>query len=172
MKLSVSLLVMLLDDTSPVAILQKRGEYNYEERRLETYSGAGQATCHGDLTEDETIEAGMQREVNEELGLVFGNIFFAHKEQRRIEMLGNQTGHNRTSVIFLMRATAEEIQKIRLGPSSGGLVRVEAEDVPRIRQLTPEMKNGVGKYAGQLFMFPDDIRALEVGFALVGSVVD
>ena len=68
MKRSVGLLVMTAINSHLVALLSRRGVWNYEKGGFESWPGAYQITAHGKAKGEEDVKTNLEREVGEELG--------------------------------------------------------------------------------------------------------
>ncbi len=118
-----ALIVMSRDAQGLFALLQKRGEWDYEKRQPESYPGGCQATASGGMEEEDDgdPEATMRREVWQELGGTFASLVISAKP----EFLASipMPNMNRRATFYWVEMPEEDLAKIALHPSSGGLVR-------------------------------------------------
>lgn len=122
MKRVAGLLVTGNDEQGDFALLQRRGEWDYEHDRPESYPGGCQVTASGGCEEEDgnDMRAAMEREVRQELGDRFADAVLPrctplsewHSQERQ-----------RHATFFHVRATKAELSLIVLHPSTGGLVR-------------------------------------------------
>ena len=154
MKRSVGLVVITeVAGLGRVAVLQRRGEFNHETMKPESYPGGCQVTAHGGVEETESFEQALLREVEEELGEDFVREW--QSSGREIEELVRMEETGREVRTYGIKLPADIIGKIRLGPSSGGLVLLSGNKATRIKNLKNYPKDsGVG-VREVVAMFPD-----------------
>ena len=78
------------------AVLQHRGEYNFEKMSWETFPGCLQVTCHGGAEEGESFEAALQREIGEELGENFANSYLLYMHEGILQTLSETADEKNT----------------------------------------------------------------------------
>lgn len=154
MKRFVGLVVVTeVDGLGRVAVLQRRGEFNHETMKPESYPGGCQVTAHGGVEEGEDFEQALLREAEEELGNGFVRAWQSSgqgmQEMVRLEENGRQV---RT---YGVKLSAEVLGQIRLGPSSGGLVLLPEAKAPEIKNLKDYKKDGGVHMREVIAMFPD-----------------
>jgi len=161
-----------------MAVLQRRGRFNTEKMKLESYPGCCQVTVHGKLNEGEEIMTGLRRETEEELGLFFAETYFS--------LCGHYVGTiiHKTSdesvITFGTVMPIDLLRGIRLGPDSGGLVYVNEKRIndQRIifeigkddKDMVPDaMKKYGPSEAATIAMFPDEVEAVRKAFEVFGQ---
>lgn len=145
------------------AVLQRRGTYNFEEMKPETYPGCHQVTAHGNLNNGENFEDAFTREINEELGVGFA-VKIASFQYAVVAEIQNDEKQAITKAVCL---PIYYVRSIRLEPGSGGLDPITYEQMksnPPI-PISKEMKLN-GPPSGMITLFSDEIEALQKGFAL------
>ena len=182
MKKSVGLVVMVKmpqEDGSEIlmAVLQRRGTFNTEKMKPESYPGCCQVTAHGKLKENEDINRGIFREIEEELGDQFVRHFYNGKHFGTIV----HKTEGESVVTFGTVMPIEVLRSIRLGPDSGGLLYVTAEQMsknnPDLVELVPGEKGSVmdkikifgPNHTRTIAMFPDEIEAVRKAFEVFGQ---
>lgn len=146
-------------------MLQARGTFNPERMQAESYPLACQVTCHGGLEYGEGEEAGLFREVNEELGQKIANLVATNASQmQEVSRLSTDDKLMVTRALFLPDCSF--LKDIRLGPASGGLRLVGKDD--EIRNLRDFSKT-VGVNNGTIAMFPDEQEAVRKAFELFAA---
>jgi hypothetical protein len=152
-----------------VIALQHRGTFNHEKLAPESYPGCCQVTCHGKLEGDEPVEAGLVREATEELG---GEFAEAYIHGYHGEILVETRGSEKEVVTFGTLMPVEMIRDlVRLGPDTGGLVYVTAEQFEkRVVVIDDGMKVEGPILAETIAMFPDEIEAVKKAFEIFGKM--
>lgn len=166
MKQSVGLVVVTeVAGLGRVAVLQRRGEFNHETTKPESYPGGCQVTVHGGVEEMESFEQALLREAEEELGEGFVRAWQASgqgmQEMNRLEEDSRQV------ITYGVKLPAEVIWKIRLGPSSGGLVFLPEAKVWEIKDLNNYKRDGGVHMREVVAMFPDSRDAVERALMLL-----
>lgn len=156
-----------------VAVLQRRGVYNFETGTAESFPGLCQVTAIGGANGDGYEEirfpiATILRETREELGR---EILSASPHlEVLLSSINDTTVYERNDdrirkVILAVAVPYEHISLIRLHPSSGGLVFVGKDDPIYI---LPENNNGRGcPDLNIVMMFPDEREAVRRAFELL-----
>lgn len=173
MKRSVGLVVMVRipDQGTPIghrvmACLQRRGTFNHEKMAPESFPGCLQVTCHGGLNDGEDFMGGLLREMQEELGERFV-VTYAHGY---LAILTETMTAEKQVVTYGTLVPIDSIcDLVRLGPDSGGLVYVGAEQVENIVKIIPDMKES-GPPPYLMAMFPDEIEAVKKAFEIFGKM--
>jgi len=182
-KKSVGLVVMVMmpqKDGSEVmkAVLQRRGRFNTEKMAPESYPGCCQVTTHGKLEEGEDFDLGLANELGEELGQEFATTY-CHGYHS--EIVSEVKTTEKEVITFGALMPLDALKTIRLGPDSGGLVYVTAEqmskDNPDLVELVPGEKGSVMDkmkiygpvHTGTIAMFPDEIEAVRKAFEVFGK---
>jgi hypothetical protein len=144
-----------------VAVLHRRGIWNFEDPsgvKRESYPGCSQVTVHGGLKDDESFLDGLDREVGEEIGKDFGNIF--DLDLLELTHINNE---KKEIITYCALVEMERIRKIRLAPESGGLDFIDGMqingqfDSPTV--IEDSFKK-VGCPPSIRAMFPDEIKAV------------
>lgn len=111
------------------------------------------------------MEAGLFREVNEELGQKIANLVATNASQmQEVSRLSTDDKLMVTRALFLPDCSF--LKDIRLGPASGGLRLVGKDD--EIRNLRDFSKT-VGVNNGTIAMFPDEQEAVRKAFELFAA---
>lgn len=149
-----------------VAVLQRRGEFNHEKLGQESWPGGCQVTVHGGVEENETSERALVREITEELGedfldcLGIGDILGAEK------VMCSEKGREEVTT-YALKLSVEALCRIRLGPSSGGLVLLPESRLQEVRWLSEFSKSEGVTDRRVIAMFPDEKEAVSLAFAAV-----
>jgi len=169
MKRSVGLLVMTAINSHLVALLSKRGVWNYEKSGFESWPGACQLTAHGKAEEGEDIEANLEREVNEELGVLASRRIFENG-WGKIKELNRKENAEKLVVNFAVWCESPEILEV-ITPerSSGGIYAVRRYSFElRVKNIADFDKEiGIpNDYRATIAMFPDEIEAVRKTFGI------
>ena len=174
MKKSVGLVVFVRipDQGIPIghrvmACLQRRGTFNHEKMMPESYPGCLQVTCHGKLEKGEDFDLALIREMTEELGGKFAETYFHGYHGVILTEVKTAEKEVVTFGTFVPIAFIRDL--VQLGPDSGGLIYLSAEDVDGLVEIQPEMKLNGAPYC-TLPMFPDEIEAVKKGFEFFGKM--
>jgi len=149
-----------------MAVLQKRGKYNFEERKRESWPGGCQVTTHGKLQEEEDFKTALFREAAEELGEAAARLI-RERANELVEVF-HLSEKGKEVVTFALQFDFSFVQQIRLGPSTGGLQLVEKNIVYReaggIQDLRFLDREDGARESKTIAMFPDELAALKVAF--------
>ncbi len=162
------LLVLSEDETGRFALLQKRGDWDYEQNRWESYPGGCQVTCLGGVEPEDQgdREQTMLREADQELGPDFVRHLAASPPQHLITVQTDVP--EREATFYWTRLPAAAIATIRLHPSSGGLVRMRP-GTPMLNMYTAFSREGGIPDRRIIAAYPETIQAVECAFALAQS---
>lgn len=173
MKRSVGLVIItrIPDPQNPgpgkfMAVLQRRGTWNTEKMKLESYPGCLQVTCHGKLEGDEGYQEALLRESCEELGKEFTTMLIS--DISFVELV-HETNDEKSVITLGAFVPAEKLRFIRLGPDTGGLDLVSAEDVYDISELTSEFKEKGPEFRYTRIMFADEIQAVKKALEIIAK---
>ncbi len=168
MKRSVGLIIITslpseAGNRIPAVVLQRRGRWNMEKMKPESYPRCCQATAHGKLEEGENVAVGLLRESREELGRAFMVrwVWF----EKMAFLTEYEEGENQVT-IFGLFLKLECLKEIRLLPESGGLDIVPMSEVLApggLVEITEEMKVDGCPYNVRA-MFPGSIAAVKKAF--------
>jgi len=172
MKLSVGLVVMtLVPDESgrgvPAAVLQRRGMWNMEKNKPESYQGCCQVTAHGKLEGEEDPIRGIRREVCEELGERF--LLFLDTAPKVVTLIDHKEDEKRV-VTFGVFMNYNTLKEIRLGPDSGGLDIIKVSEVQGLSKIEKHMKE-TGCPPVVRALFEDEIEAIKKAFEIFDEIV-
>lgn len=158
-KASAGLIVVTsIPDKGLVAVLVRRGLFNFEEMKPESRPGIYQVTAHGGLEGNENFKEAMLREVGEELGEKFAiNLSClincdseALIEASRLDEIDRQV------VTFAIKIDAALLKEIRLAPDSGGLRFISIIEARRDIVDARDFDKATGvRDSETIAMFPD-----------------
>ncbi len=172
-KRSVGLIVFMhLPPFGLVAILQKRGKFNDETMRPESYPGGCQTTVWGSAKDGESLDEALNREINEEAGRRWRVSFrFARLGKRRAIHLENPAISGGNVSVWAIYLSAEKIKTLRLSPATGGIIPITEEQLPFILDLNANYTRDAGvRNAEIIAMFADSKEILKRGFAWAKSI--
>lgn len=169
-KESVGLIVITnIQPFGACALLQERGQFDFEKMRPQSWPGGCQATVHGKVEEGENFESALRREVLEELGI--HSIFFDGDHAFPFELIhASDTSENRIQTYMIFISTNRFLpirNRIRLEPSSGGIRIATKSDLGNIQDLTAFDKERGVEDRKILAMFPDEKEALKKAFSQI-----
>lgn len=170
MKRSVGLIVLAefqVDGITAIrAILQKRGKYDYEKKRPESYPNCLQVTSHGNLLEGESFYDGLVRRVRQELGERFSREIMT-EGLLSVRMVQEEIGDDKNIQTFGCLVEETVIEMIRLHASSGGLIQVSKEDVEKLTPISTTMKEGGLEHHSITALLQDEINAVQAAFKIL-----
>lgn len=160
-------LITNLPGKGPCAVLQRRGFWNFEKMKPESWPNGCQVTAHGGVEEGEKLLQALEREAREELG----EEFVEHATLRmfaedKLQVVFVHENEKRSVTTFGMEIPHESLRLIRLQPDSGGLFFVTADDLEEIENLDKFDRLG-GVPSGRIAMFEDEKQAVARAFALL-----
>lgn len=162
MKRSVGLVFLTELNGNKMCVLHKRGLFNFEEMKPESFPCGCQVTCHGGLEDDEDFFEGLRRESREELGDDMSSLVWSHR-QVLVELSHLDTG-GKEVVTYGLKVIASTLKMITLGPSSGGLLLLkEGDEILDLRSFPKE----TGVRDNSVAMFPDEAEAVRNAFKLL-----
>jgi hypothetical protein len=171
---SVSLLIMTrlqMEEGEPeelVAILQRRGEFNHETMRPESWPGACQLTVHGKVEEDENEKNTLFRETVEELGQDFVLGFMIAMSFKMVE-IGEVLTEKKHVQHYAVEVLPDRLKSIRFNASTGGVRIMRYKDLDRIQNLFMGYIKEKGiELRSATAMFPDEIKAVKKAFEIFG----
>ena len=169
-KRSVGLVVLTeIPGIGPVAVLQRRGEFNHEKMGPESFPGACQVTCHGKVEEGEDQLKALFREIREELGEDMEALLSLALAGNKMLIVSQEQTEEKIVSTWAAIVGEEFFDILRLGPSTGGLRLVRKEDVENIQILDlkdPDQKRDGVTDRRVTAMFADEKRAIKRAFAL------
>lgn len=165
MKRVAGLLVLSRDADGPFALLQRRGDWDYERNQRESFPGGCQATASGGMEpEDADAFDAMSRETRQELGDAFADLVLAAPPAPLSTWSSEE--RKRHATFFVATVPEEWLPQIRLHPSSGGLVRIRQNT--KIADLFWRSSRDAGianRYV--IAAFEEVIQAVETAFRLM-----
>jgi hypothetical protein len=163
-KKSVGIIVITrIPNGELAAVLQRRGVFNFEKTKRESYPGCSQVTAHGGLKEGEGFYDGLIRESLEELGEEF--VQLAKNDTELFELV-HDNDTEKEVITFGAFVAWERIKSIRLLPESGGIDIVPQSEIGSLVEITKDMKE-TGCSPSIRALFPDEIEAIKKAFDLV-----
>ena len=150
-----------------MAVLQRRGRFNTEKMKPESYPGCCQVTCHGGLEEGEDFDLGLINELSEELGQEFAQNY-SHGFHGQI--VSEVRTAEKEVITFGALMPIDSLKAVRLGPDSGGLDLIsESEAKGATVEIKPEYKADGPPKSWMVAMFPDEIEAVRKAFEVFGK---
>ena len=183
-KRSVGLILIIdVPGYGRVAVLQKRGEFNHETMKPESWPGACQVTVHGGRNDGDSYPYGtLLRETGEELSEDFLDALYVYCFGEEVDLdnppeldfkeittevaaVDTDTQEARTYAMYV--SDPGVLKSIRLNASSGGLRLVTEFQI----ECAHSLEDGFNKYDGVrvrdfIAMFPDELDAIKKAFAL------
>ncbi len=171
MKKSVGLLLMVrMADGGIRAILQRRGWWNHETEKEESWRGSYQPTAHGGMEQNEIIDVAIiLREVAEEIGEVVAlQLAISIANENKLELLAETRNDEVWVTTYGIIMPMEIIGKIRLGPSSGGIRPISTDEVRSIQSIEAGgyRKDDTLPENRVIVMFDHNIRAVKQAFTV------
>ena len=164
-KRSIGLLIMTVIDGVIYAVLQRRGWFNFETSKPESWPNTYQPTMHGRINPNDRFDqVAIWREGFQELGPALTQAVMEH-ELHLLHTTNTETENIMTYGVLL---PLEAIKTICLSPSTGGLRFIRVIDLNRLVKIEG---SGITKTVGQsdnweIAMFEHNIinvrRAFEV----------
>lgn len=148
------IVVMDIPGRGSAAALQVRGSFNHEENRPQYFAGGCQTTVYGGIKTGEAAREALLREAKEELGTEAAEILRGENLVKVAEFKSD----GEEGEIYAVKMAEEFLQKIKLGPDSGGIRLTTLAEAEAAKDLR-EYKEGVP--AGVLAIFPDTIAAIK-----------
>jgi len=163
-KKSVGLIVFTrMQSMGTIAVLRERGNFNFEKMKPESLPGGCQVTVHGKVEEGETFKEALLREVQEELGETFFNLFHL-KIKEEFEKKNFYSKSKTVQTFSLLVENYLLLKGVRLDSSTGSIRLIKEKEICNIKDIT-EFSKSVGVIdRREITMFPDEIEALEKGF--------
>lgn len=148
-----------------VAVLQRRGFWNFGKLGAESFRGLTQVTCHGRLKENEEMEDGLLREMKEELGSEFAATVWGLKD--RLRQVAYNPGPEEVETFGIFLPDASVLSTIRLEPGTGGLILLRPDDP--IEVVDRDKKHHLIPI-DRVLMFDDEMKAVQKAFGLYANV--
>jgi 8-oxo-dGTP pyrophosphatase MutT (NUDIX family) len=154
-----------------VAILSRRGEFDYEEFKPQNYPNLYEVTAGGGIESGEHLIEGLLREAEEELGSATAKLIRHYAAQlqnvgfyERTISTSGKTISIYTYAVFIPHFPVKLIKPQR---SSAGIKIISAKELPSIRPFPYEKKKeGAPKDDGVIWMLPDYLEGIKKGFEL------
>jgi|GEM_PF-2525188 len=154
-----------------VAISSRRGEFDYDEFKPQSYANLYEATAAGGIDSGEQLMDGLLREVEEELGTAATRLIAQYAPQfqsvgfnERTRTTGTDTVSVYTYAVYIPHFPLRLIKPHR---SSSGIKFINAEELARTKVFPYEDKlKGAPQNDGSIWMLPDYLEGLKKGFAL------
>ncbi len=167
------LIVTNLLDKGKVALLQRRGKYDFEKMKDETWPGACQVTAIGRASDPKEYASNvLYNEIKGEIGQYIADLVAASKnkveEQKLFDGKAIRNGKEKEIKIYGFGMRWPEVKKlIKLHLSTGGLEYVAPAAVSKIKNLLDfESQKGVADLH-TIAMFPEEKEAVEKGLRIV-----
>jgi len=171
MKRSVGLLVMTAINSHLVALLSRRGVWNYEKGGFESWPGAYQITAHGKAKGEEDVKTNLEREVGEELGISASKTIFRNGWDKIQELLREESA-DRSKLVTNFAVLCDSpgiLENIIPERSSGGIYAIRQYAFERrIRNITDfDRKIGIPDSNREtIAMFKDEIVTVRKAFEI------
>jgi 8-oxo-dGTP pyrophosphatase MutT (NUDIX family) len=153
-KKRVGCVIIVNVGSTPHVLLQRRGMWNFEKSKTESYRNAFQISAVGRIEEsDASHEAALARELHEELGLQRAFLPAVHK------------GWYGDLYCEVYHLNLEQLASIRLHASSGGVsMFLQGYFEKYSRVLTREQKDLGVQTFDTVTMFEDEIEVVKMAF--------
>ena len=155
-----------------MAVLQRRGTFNTEKMKPESYPGCCQVSVHGGVEEGESFDQAFIREVEEEFGKDFANCLRCLPNKAGVEILIHEETTEKEIFTYGALIPVGWLKMIRLGADSGGLDYITRTMVDYIVPITRVFDKEVkekGPPADNQMMFLDEIEAVKKAFEIFGQ---
>jgi 8-oxo-dGTP pyrophosphatase MutT (NUDIX family) len=162
-KRSVGLVILTkIEDLGWVAMLQRRGEFDLEKMKPQSFPGAYQVTVHGGCKLEEDDIQALTREIKEELG----EEFYKTLDLNKVVEISIKETFDKVISTFGIVIPQEFLKRI---PSAVGLKPVNEREADNIIPLhEADKKLGITDNRVTA-MFKDEITAVKVVFRLAAS---
>jgi len=165
-KTSVGLVILTeIPEYGLVAVSQRRGKFDVEKMKKESYPGGIQVSAHGHLEDGEDFIDGLYREVGEELGK---EVAIRLKDAKDSVLEINRVVNDKEEVVtYMVKFPAEFLKEVKLSASTAGLEYISEKDVASISDL-----KGIDKIEGvadgrMIAMFLDEKEAIAKAFEFI-----
>jgi 8-oxo-dGTP pyrophosphatase MutT (NUDIX family) len=150
------------------AILQKRGEYDFEKMRPESWPGGTQVTVNGGIDESEEPLQALIREVSEELGRTFvPHIHDLIDSGNLKELIRYDDGQGFFRIFYGGVIDKKCLKDLALAPATGGLIFITKEEIPTLKNIRDfDRTKGISDRTTHA-LFPEDIEAVKKAFDVI-----
>lgn len=152
-----------------IAILSRRGEFDYEKFRPEKYQNLYDVTAAGGIESGEHLIEGVMREVGEELGSATAKLIKHYASQFHVVAHAEHDYPNYAVTIYTYAVYIPHFPLPILKPhrSSAGLRSVTIKEMTHIKAFTRnDEKKGPAKDDPTVWMHSDQLEGLKKGFEL------
>lgn len=154
-----------------VAVLSRRGEFDYENFKPQNYPNLYEATAAGGINSGEQLIEGLLREVEEELGTATAKLIRHYAVQFQSVNYSERTistdGATISIYTYAVFIPHFPIKLIKPHRSSSGIKAIGIKNLPEIKTFPYEKKKeGAPKDDSSIWMLPDYLDGLKKGFEL------
>ncbi|MDO8601771.1 MAG: NUDIX domain-containing protein [bacterium] len=150
-----------------VAVLSKRGTFDYEKFRPEKYQNLYEATAGGGINSGEHLIEGLLREIEEELGTATAKLIrhYAAKFQNV-----SYTEDQKAVYTYAVYIPHFPLKILKPHRSSAGILLVSAKDIVKLKPFPKNNdRRGPSQDDDTQWMFPDQLEGLKKGFQIFGQ---
>ncbi len=150
-----------------VAVLSKRGTFDYEKFKPEKYQHLYEVTAGGGIASGEHLIEGLLREVEEELGVPAAKLIKRYTTQfHNVAYIEDQKAVY-TYAVYIPHFPLKILKPHR---SSGGLMIVSKADLPHLKPFPKNHgRTGPNHDDGTKWMFADQLAGLKRAFVMFSA---
>lgn len=154
-----------------VAILSRRGEFDYEKFKPQNYSNLFEVTAGGGIESGEHLNEGLLREVEEELGGSAAKLIRNYTNQFQSVGFNERTISTDGAIIAIYTYAVFiphfPLNLIKPHRSSSEIKIITLKELPQIKPFPYEnKKKGAPRDDKTIWMLPDYLEGLKKGFEL------
>lgn len=148
-----------------VAVLSRRGEFDYEKFKPEHYPHVYEVTAGGDIHQGEHLVEGLMREVEEELGSAVAKLI--HHYAANLHHVAHEENERIITYTYAIYVPHFPLAIIKPHRSSGGIKIISIKDLPNLKGFVPDStKAGKPKEDEAIWIFADQMEGVKKGFDL------
>lgn len=147
-----------------VAVLSRRGEFDYEKFKPEKYQNLYEVTAGGGIESGEHLIEGLLREIKEELGTAAAKLIQHYATQFHTIAYTEDYKAVYTYAVYIPHFPLNILKPHR---SSAGILTVSERDLPTLKAFPiNHERQGPSREDKTRWMFPDQLEGLKKGFQL------